>query len=591
MKNILFFYRKIHRYAGASLYFTLIAMGTMSLLEGAAILMLLPMLSAAGVVDLDLSSTPLAPLLNSMRLMPGEYLLPAVLIIYMLIVAVQQLLTRKVQLKHAAIQFGFLREVRMKLYESIVRARWEFHLQKRNSDLTHLLLTETAKTSAGTNAFLQLMSQFLFASIQIGIAFWLSPSITVFVLLSGLILLLFSRNFIKKSVKLGQRNFKLGEDYIAGITDHMNGMKEIKTNTLESSRVQWYQGITADMNREQWEFLKLKSTSQMNYKIASAILMGIFIYTALQFFQAQAAQLILIVLIFSRLWPKVTGIQSSFEQIAVMIPSFERVRSMQEDADLQAEKQPSEKNPAALALGLTLEEISFTYKGIGKHALKNISVFFPANQTTAIVGASGAGKSTLIDLLLGLHRPDEGTMKLDEKKLTHDEVMELRHKISYVPQDPYLFQGSIRENLQLVKPHASEEDMWEALRFASAADFIAALPQGLDTLLGDRGVRLSGGERQRLVLARAVLRKTPILILDEATSALDAENEHHIQKALENMRGRMTVIVIAHRLSTIRHADQVIVLEEGKIIQQGGYQKLAHETSGAFHELLQKQQV
>lgn len=591
MKNILFFYKKIHHFAGASLYLTLIAMGTMSLLEGAAILMLLPMLSAAGVVDLDLSSTPLAPLLDWMRLMPGEYLLPAVLIIYILIVVIQQLLTRKVQLKHAAIQFGFLREVRMKLYEAMIRARWEFHLQKRNSDLTHLLLTETAKTSAGTNAFLQLMSQFLFASIQIAIAFWLSPSITIFVLLSGLILLLFSRNFIKKSVKLGQKNFQLGEDYIAGITDHMNGMKEIKTNTLESSRVHWYQDITANMNREQWQFMKLKSTSQMNYKIASAVLMGAFIYTALQFFQAQAAQLILIVLIFSRLWPKVTGIQSSLEQIGAMVPSFERVRSMQEDADLQAEHQTSERIPAVLAKGLVLENISFTYKGIEKPALNDISVLFPANQTTAIVGSSGAGKSTLIDLLLGLHRPDKGQMKLDEKSLTHDEVMNLRRQISYVPQDPYLFQGTIRENLQLVQPEASEKDMWEALEFASAANFIAKLPQELDTLLGDRGIRLSGGERQRLVLARAVLRKTPILILDEATSALDAENEHHIQKALENMRGRMTVIVIAHRLSTIRHADQVIVLEDGRIIQQGGYQKLAHETSGAFHDLLQKQQV
>jgi ATP-binding cassette subfamily C protein len=165
----------------------------------------------------------------------------------------------------------------------------------------------------------------------------------------------------------------------------------------------------------------------------------------------------------------------------------------------------------------------------------------------------------------------------------------LRRSISYVPQDPFLFNASIRENLLMVAPDASEEQIWEALEFAAAAEFVAKLPQGLETLIGDRGVRLSGGERQRLVLARAILRKPSILVLDEATSALDAENEAKIQQAIDRLSGMMTIIVIAHRLSTIRNSDQVIVLDQGQIIQQGEFGQLAKEKRGLFSHLLRNQ--
>lgn len=175
---------------------------------------------------------------------------------------------------------------------------------------------------------------------------------------------------------------------------------------------------------------------------------------------------------------------------------------------------------------------------------------------TAIVGKSGAGKSTLIDLLMGLLQPEKGQVLLDGIPLNGDNVNAWRRALSYVPQEPFLFNVSIRENLLLVEPRANEKQLWEALEFAAAAEFVKKLPQGLDTHIGDRGVRLSGGERQRLVLARAILRKPEILILDEATSALDTENEAKIQEALEQLKGTTTIIVIAHRLSTIRNADQ-----------------------------------
>ncbi|HET7615774.1 MAG TPA: ATP-binding cassette domain-containing protein, partial [Bacillales bacterium] len=190
---------------------------------------------------------------------------------------------------------------------------------------------------------------------------------------------------------------------------------------------------------------------------------------------------------------------------------------------------------------------------------------------------------------MGWIRQENGDVLLDGMPVSAGMRRSLRKSVSYVAQDPFLFHSSIRGNLLMVEPEAQEKDIWEALTFSRADEFVRKLPRGLDTVIGDRGVKLSGGERQRLVLARAILRKPTILVLDEATSALDSENEARIRDALERVRGRMTVIVIAHRLSTIRHADQVVVLEQGEVVQKGEFHQLADEKKGMFSHLLGEQ--
>ncbi|MNP23610.1 Heterocyst differentiation ATP-binding protein HepA [compost metagenome] len=241
--------------------------------------------------------------------------------------------------------------------------------------------------------------------------------------------------------------------------------------------------------------------------------------------------------------------------------------------------------------GIECRRVCYRYdSGESAYALRDINVRIPANRMTAIVGKSGAGKSTLIDMLMGLIQPEKGEVLLDGAVLSEARQLEsLRSSIGYVAQDPFLFNASIRDNLKLVAPQAEDEELWEALRFSASESFVRKLPQGLDTVIGDRGIRLSGGERQRIVLARTILKRPSILVLDEATSALDSENEQLVQKALEGLKGKMMIIVIAHRLSTIRNADQVIVMDQGEVIQQGGYQQLSQETKGKFRQLLNYQ--
>ena len=360
---------------------------------------------------------------------------------------------------------------------------------------------------------------------------------------------------------------------------------------MEESRLNWYRAVTQKMLNEQVEYIKLKTKSQFAYKMASAILIAVFIFSAFQLFQAQSTQLMLIIVIFSRLWPRVTGIQSSLEQIATTMPSFNAVIAFQNDCKKAQEHNGKDlENVKTLNLkkGIELQNVNFRYNQ-EVYALDDINLSIPINQMTAVVGRSGAGKSTLIDILMGLNKPETGQVLIDGQPLHEDQLLSWRNTISYVSQEPYLFNASIRENLTLVVSKVNEEQIWEALEFASAAEFVRKLPNGLDTLIGDRGIRLSGGERQRLVLARAMLRNPSILVLDEATSALDTENETNIQEALERLKGKITIVVIAHRLSTIRNADQVIVLEQGRVIQKGKFGQLANEQKGVFNKLLKNQ--
>ncbi|MEK4302273.1 ABC transporter ATP-binding protein [Oceanobacillus sp. FSL W8-0428] len=592
MKSIIYFLKQIYRYSGKIVYINLFAMAGIGLLDSAAILLLVPLISMSGIVDMGAVRIPILSIFDFMADIPAAAGLPIILAIFIMIAVGQNIVKRQLNVKNNRLQQGFLRYMRVETYKLLLYSNWQVFIRNRKSDFINILTSEIARSSVGVYSVLQFISSIVFTFIQIGLAFILSPVITTFVLLCGSVLILFNRKFLKRSLTLGNRNYELSKEYISGITDHMNGIKDIKSNTLEKSRLDWFGLITKEMENEQVEYIKLKSTSQLYYKMASAILIAVFIYFAIMMFHAQAAQLLLIIIIFSRLWPGVAGIQSSMEQIAATIPSFRAVITLQDECRNAKEFNTDEslKNTSIkMKKAIQCDQIYFRYNENADCALTNINLVIPPNKMTAFVGRSGAGKSTLIDLLLGLNQPENGKILIDGVSLSYNNISAWRKSISYVPQEPFLFNTSIRENLEIVKTNVTEEELWEALEFSSAIDFVKKLPDGLDTIIGDRGIKLSGGERQRLVLARAILRKPSILVLDEATSALDTANESKIQAALERLKGKMTIIVIAHRLSTIQNADQVVVLEEGKIIQQGGFIELSKEKKSMFSHLLSNQ--
>ena len=220
--------------------------------------------------------------------------------------------------------------------------------------------------------------------------------------------------------------------------------------------------------------------------------------------------------------------------------------------------------------------------------LKNLNLYIKENETVAIVGKSGAGKTTLFSLMAYLYHPTRGKILIDGIDITKLDCESIRDNISIITQNPYIFNFSIKENLLLTSPNATDEDIKNACKVAALDDFIESLPDGYDTLVGEGGVTLSGGQRQRLAIARALLMKTKIILFDEATSALDNETQASIQESIKNMKGEFTIVIVAHRLSTIMDADRIMVLDDGAIVQEGTHKELL-KTSSIYKNLYNKE--
>jgi subfamily B ATP-binding cassette protein MsbA len=233
------------------------------------------------------------------------------------------------------------------------------------------------------------------------------------------------------------------------------------------------------------------------------------------------------------------------------------------------------------------EDVTFEYTP-GVPVLKHISFEAPAQTTTALVGSSGSGKSTLISLVMTFNRPQSGRVLIDGRDLSHIRLRDFRSRLGIVLQDNFLFDGTVIENIRYGKPDATFEQMREAARIAHVDEFVEPLEKKYDTVIGERGIKLSGGQRQRIAIARAILADPAILILDEATSSLDSESEAKIQDGLRALRRGRTTFVIAHRLSTIRGADQILVIEEGEIVERGTHHELLAK-NGRYKQLYDKQ--
>jgi ABC-type multidrug transport system fused ATPase/permease subunit len=286
----------------------------------------------------------------------------------------------------------------------------------------------------------------------------------------------------------------------------------------------------------------------------------------------------------------IAGLGNLYSTLAGSIGATERIQDIL-DLDEEIDPVQSNDNVAKRMQGdISLQNVSFRYPSRPEiTVLSNISFHVKKGQRIALVGQSGAGKSTLIQLLLRFYPVSQGQIEIDHKDIYDYDLKAFRKNFAIVPQEIILFGGTIRENILYGKPDATEAELVSAAVKSNSMEFIEAFPEGLNTIVGERGIKLSGGQKQRIAIARAILKDPAILILDEATSALDAESERIVQDALDKLMHGRTSIIIAHRLSTIRAANCIYVLKEGKIVESGTHEELLNEHSGVYKNLVQLQ--
>ena len=561
-----------------------------SVTEGISLILLAPLLQLTG---LDLGSSPADQAANVVSRVFNTLGLPltltSVLGVYVVIVAAKALLDRSSAVVNFRLQQRFVAQLRERLYKTLIRADWRFFVRRRNSDFMHKLTDELENIGSTTFELMNWIVNCILTLTYFVFALFLSPVMTLFVLVAGGVLSVLLRRRTYSARGYGQRLSQAYENLYAAISEHFSGMKTAKSHGVEDKHADLFLDIAREVERGQVIVTGNQQAVRFWFQIGAAIILAVTIYIAVSVLSLEAANILLLLYLFSRLIPMLGGLQSGFQSFLNYIPAYTNIRDLECEcmAAVESLSETSREAPP-LQRQLVFDNVSYSYQSDLPAVLSGLHLSIGAGKTTAIVGPSGAGKSTVADLAVSLLSPTQGQLLIDGLPLERDQLRSWRHNIGYVAQDTFIFHDTVRANLLLTKPDAGEGEITEALR-AAAADFVFRLPKGLDTVLGDRGVRLSGGERQRLALARALLRQPSLLILDEATSALDVENEQRIQGAIEALRGKMTILVIAHRLSTIRNADVIYVLGDGQVIEKGTWQTLVSRPNGRFRGLCEAQ--
>lgn len=560
----------------------------LGLLQGAGVMIIIPLLSVTGVMgDTPNDSSLTIWVNNCFRIVGLPVNLPVVLLVYIGLNVGQSWIERYQSLLTIKIQQEFTQLLALRLFRAVMNADWQVIIYRTKTEIVNVLVSEIANIPTIINVFFSILTSSIISVLQIVLAFIISPILTGLVLVSASCLLLFLRRYAKAAREFGKEAVALNNISFNKLTENLQGIKEIKCYGIEEAQFENYRKQILNMNKNYITFSKLQTWTEMSYKVGAVVFISTFLFCAIQLFHMPAQDLVVIAAISYRLWPRFSSLQVSYQNLNRIIPRVQFIRDLEKQCLLAQENLHSEDKGSQVVLkrGIEFRQVSFFYNSAQeKYTIKNANFTLPVGTTTAFVGISGSGKTTLIDMLMGLLTPVEGDILLDGVSV-RQQLHAWRRAIGYVSQDSFLMNGTIRENLLWACSDASETDIWAALKMAAADSFVRDLAAGIDSVVGDRGVRISGGERQRIVLARALLKKPSVLILDEATSSLDSENEQRIQMAIEGLQGKLTIIIIAHRISTVRNVDQILVVERGRIIDQGNYQSLIQNKAGRFYSL------
>lgn len=478
-------------------------------------------------------------------------------------------------------------DLQNRVFNMFMAQSLRFHANNFSGSLVSQTNKFTGAYVALTDVFLlQIMQLLVNVVLAIVVIAYFSPLIALVIFTWSVLFTTLNVVLTRQRMPLSRRAAAADTVLTGHLADSIANVSAIKSFSHES-----HEGVTHYYKTQDWAAKKftawiraiqsdaafgaLMSLLQLLVLILSiyGVMRGTVSIATLLLIQVYIAQII------GQLWG-LSSISRNIEQ--QLSDASEMTELLQQPSDVADPPQPQ---PLKLKHGLIrFQDISFAHDGEGEALFRNFTLHIQPGEKVGLIGHSGSGKTSLTKLLLRFADVDEGRIAIDNQDIRSVSQADLRSKIAYVPQEPLLFHRTIRENIAYGNLEANTEQIEAAARQARAAEFIEKLTKGYDTMVGERGIKLSGGQRQRIAIARAIIKNAPILVLDEATSALDSESEKYIQEALTELMENRTVIVIAHRLSTIQRMDRIVVLDEGRITEQGSHQDLL-KTKGTYAKL------
>ncbi len=458
--------------------------------------------------------------------------------------------------------------LRCRVFDRLLNVGMRFIERTRSGKLWNALegetWTATDAVSTAAGLVINIATVVIFSSILLLISWQLTLLVAAALFLISFVV----QTMTRRIEALSRSSLHADEAMSQRIVELFAGMRTIRAFNRQRYERRRFAGASRRVGRAGLRIEALSNLIQPVSELLAAGLLIAVLFTMLRGNQANLPAVLVFIAILYRLHPQVQGLDEGRTQLAAALPGVEVVMDL-----LDREDKPFVRSGPlrfkTLETAIELDSVCYSYDPGEPPALGDVSMRIGVGETTALVGPSGAGKSTLINLLMRFYEPTTGDIAVDGVALHETDLRSWRRKIAVVSQDIHVFNTSVRENIAYGKLDASEPEIVGAARQADAHDFICSLPEGYDTVVGDQGVRLSTGQKQRIALARAIVRDPEILILDEATNSLDSISENVIQASLQKLRRDRTVIVIAHRLSTIEQADQILVLDRGRIVERG----------------------
>lgn len=532
--------------------------------EGIGILLLVPLL-ATMTGERDTGSGLVS---RAVAALPGDPALGQLLVVFVALVGLRGLFQLARGIQATRLERSVAEGLRRRAGAALLRAEWRTLAQMRQGESLALLVGSIDRIGYGVHQLLALIAALVLLAAAFLAALALSPLVALAAAAGGLVVVLAHGVVRRRALALGE---DLSEAY-TGLYDRLGetlgALRLIKSFAAEARTAAGLGEVDHRLTANQLAYQRTTGVAQALLQVGGAGLLAVLVWIALERWRVSALLLLPLIALFARVLPLLGTVQQHWQQWLNARPALDQAVAF--IASLEAAAEPS---AAGIAVArpertIALNGVGVRHEGRDLPALESVSLVLPVNSTTALVGHSGAGKSTAADVLGGLIAPDEGVLALDGRALTPGERIAWRDHVAYVQQEPVLFHASVRDNLLWAAPAASPADLAQALRDASA-EFVLALPGGLDTTVGDLGRQLSGGERQRIVLARALLRRPALLILDEPTSNLDPANEAAVAEALARIQGTTTILIIGHRGLLTQRAERVIRLEQGRVALPG----------------------
>lgn len=531
---------------------------------GAGLLLILPMLEVVGIDSGSHGSGGLQGYLKSGFDMMGIPLsVGGVLVVFLALMAVVTGIQYVLTVMSTALKQGYTHNLRITLYDAILYSRWLFISNRKLSEFNHVLTMQVQAISHAAHLILTIMAAILTLVVMLILALLMSWQMTLLATLTAGLLMLILWPLYQRSHESGATQLKHNKTIFHHLSEHLSSLKMAKSHGYEQGYLQDIDSVSRGLEAQSLLLTRMNAKTKVFYGFGAALAFSALVWVSQEWMNLEFATLLVLLAIYSRILPQVSQLQTSFQQLLHKVPAYQDVFEMFSDcAQAREEQAYTETHEVRFDHTLVLQAVSFKYPNASHEILTNIDFTLNKGDIAQVLGVSGAGKSTLIDIMVGLISPDAGEVLVDGVAINETNARGWRRKIAYVTQEVYLAHATVRQNLNLfLSKERDDAALWEALRLAAADDFVKALPNGIDTGIGDRGIQLSGGERQRIALARALLMEPELLILDEATSALDQENELKIQQAIASLKGRLTMVIISHRPNSEFPVDKVLRLE------------------------------